>query len=139
MEIERGRSVRIARAQKLLDTVSWPLRVERACDTLNSIVSGRAAHQLRSGVANSCRWLPGRLRIAGSSTWAGNTISGLGLTPGSYKWTWGTTAAGNADSLTLNIGQVPDPGTLTLLGIGVAGIAGGTWLRRKRVFNKVPA
>jgi hypothetical protein len=36
-----------------------------------------------------------------SSTWNNTTISGLGLTPGTYVWTWGTGAA--ADSLVLII------------------------------------
>ena len=32
--------IRFYRIQKLFDTVSWPMRVESACHTLNSIVSG---------------------------------------------------------------------------------------------------
>ena len=75
--------------------------------------------------------------LSGSATWDGTTISALGLTPGTYTWTWGR--GPDADSLTVNIGTVPEPTTLTLLGIGIAGVAGGTWLRRKRVASKVPA
>jgi hypothetical protein len=75
--------------------------------------------------------------LTSTSTWVGTTINGLGMTPGTYTWTWGT--GPNADSLTLNIGQVPEPSTVSLLGIGMAGIAGGRWLRRKRIPNKVPA
>jgi len=73
--------------------------------------------------------------LTASATWDGTTISALGMTPGIYTWTWGT-PTNHPDSLTLNIGQaigqVPEPATLTLLGIGIAGMAGGTWLRRKR-------
>jgi len=74
--------------------------------------------------------------LAGSSTWDNTTISARGLTPGSYTWTWGT--GQQADFLTMNI-VVPEPGTLTFLGIGVAGIAGSTWLRRLRTTRFITA
>jgi len=56
--------------------------------------------------------------LSGSSTWNSATFSSLGLTMGTYTWTWGS--GGNADSLTLNVGVVPEPHSLLLL--GVAGI-----------------
>ena len=40
--------------------------------------------------------------LSGTSTYEGMTFSNLGLTPGSYVWTWGDGA--HADSFTLNIG-----------------------------------
>jgi hypothetical protein len=56
------------------------------------------------------------------STWANTTISDLGLTPGTYTWTWGSGAT--ADDLTVIIGApAPEPSSLILAGtaLGVVG------------------
>jgi hypothetical protein len=42
--------------------------------------------------------------LTATSTWTATTFADLGLTPGTYVWTWGSGAA--ADSFTLNIGPV---------------------------------
>lgn len=39
--------------------------------------------------------------ISGSSTYANNTISGMGLTPGTYTWSWGS--GGTASTLVMTI------------------------------------
>ena len=39
--------------------------------------------------------------ISGTSTYANNTIAGMGLTPGTYTWSWGSGA--NASSLVMTI------------------------------------
>ncbi len=52
-----------------------------------------------------------------TDTWDGATFASLGLTPGTYVWTWGR--GENADSFTLHIGTplaVVEPGTMALLG-----------------------
>ena len=70
--------------------------------------------------------------LSASSTYSNQTFSSLGVTPGTYIWTWGTGA--NADSLTLQIGPVattPEPASLTLLAVGLAGL--GVVLRSRRV------
>lgn len=58
--------------------------------------------------------------LFGSATWTGTTIAGMGMTPGSYTWNWGSGAA--TDSLTLHIGVVPEISSIMLLGFGSAGL-----------------
>ena len=64
-----------------------------------------------------------RQSLSGSATWDSQTFSSLGVTPGTYKWTWGSGA--NADSFTLNIGTagiVPEPSTWAMMLLGFVGL-----------------
>jgi hypothetical protein len=74
--------------------------------------------------------------LSGSSTFTGKTIAGLGLTPGTYVYTWGT--GGNADSLRIQIGAAPEPSTLVLAAVGGTAMAGSLWLRRRRAARALP-
>lgn len=71
--------------------------------------------------------------LSGSSTFANQTLASLGVTPGSYVWTWGSGA--NADSPTLNIiaPAVPEPSSLVLAGMGSLAAFGRVWGRRRAV------
>ncbi len=63
--------------------------------------------------------------LAGTSTYENKTLVDLGLTEGTYEWTWGT--GETADTVTVNIGTVPEPATMSLLALG-----GMALLRRKK-------
>ncbi|TWT74585.1 hypothetical protein Pla123a_34090 [Posidoniimonas polymericola] len=68
--------------------------------------------------------------LVGSSTYAGRTLSSLGLAPGEYRWSWGS--GGGADSFTLRI--VPAPSAAALL---VIGMGGGLLVRTDRSIKRV--
>ncbi len=55
--------------------------------------------------------------LSNTTTWASNSLAGLGASPGTYTWTWGTPGTPNADFITLNITAVPEPGSVALLGL----------------------
>jgi hypothetical protein len=60
--------------------------------------------------------------LSGSSTYDGQTLASLGLTRGTYVYTWGSGA--DADSLTVNIGAAatPEPATWAMMLLGFAGL-----------------
>jgi PEP-CTERM motif len=59
--------------------------------------------------------------LSGSSTFDGQTIASLGLTPGTYVYTWGGSAA-QGDSLTVKIRSIPEPSTWAMMLMGFAGL-----------------
>jgi hypothetical protein len=71
--------------------------------------------------------------LANTATWTGTTFSSLGLTPGTYTWTWGS------DSMVLQIGApaptVSNVPTLSEWGLialtGLMGLFGLRQMRRK--------
>jgi hypothetical protein len=72
--------------------------------------------------------------LSGSASYTG-TIFSLGLTPGTYTWTWDSGA--NSYVLVIPPGTVPEPATWTLALIGLAGL--GAALRSHRKSATVPA
>jgi len=65
--------------------------------------------------------------LSDTATYNNATFSSLGVTPGRYKWTWGTGANQN---FTLNAGAVPDSdSTFGLLLLGLAALLGAGRLR----------
>jgi hypothetical protein len=56
--------------------------------------------------------------LSGTATWDNTTLAALGVSRGSYVWTW------NGDSFTLNVsGGAPEPTTWALTLLGFAGLA----------------
>ena len=68
--------------------------------------------------------------LANSTTWADATFSSLGLTPGTYTWTWGT-GADQSFTLDIGAGSVPEPAELGVFGFGVLLIGAFVGLRRR--------
>jgi hypothetical protein len=66
--------------------------------------------------------------LSSTDTYANQTFSSLGLTPGTYTWTWGTGA--DADFFTINV--VREPSTLTLAVIGAVAIIASGCARHSR-------
>ena len=60
--------------------------------------------------------------LSDTSVYSGQTAASLGMTPGTYTWTWD----GGADSLVLNV--LPEPEAVGVLGAGMVGVLG----RRRR-------
>lgn len=73
--------------------------------------------------------------ISGSSTYAGQTLATLGVTPGTYIWTLGNTAG---DVITLNATATPVPLETDALPVVVGAVfmAGGIWWKKKRAQAK---
>jgi len=70
-------------------------------------------------------------QLSSTGTWDNTTLADLGVTPGSYAWTWGSGA--HADSLKLFAGvPVPEPAPALLLTLGSAG-TGLLATRRQRL------
>jgi VPDSG-CTERM motif len=71
--------------------------------------------------------------LSDSSTYNSATFSSLGVTPGTYEWTWGT---GVNQNFTLQVG-VPDTGsTFGLLAVALAALVGASRLRSLRRPNE---
>jgi hypothetical protein len=58
------------------------------------------------------------------------TIAKLGLTPGTYTWTWGSGA--DADSFVVDVASVPEPATWAMMILGFAGIGFMAYRRKSK-------
>jgi hypothetical protein len=69
--------------------------------------------------------------LSGSSTYDGQTFATLGLTPGTYVYTWGS--GPDADHATINIESVPEPSTWAMMLLGFAGLGFVGYRQRQKV------
>jgi hypothetical protein len=73
------------------------------------------------------------MALASSATWENASLATLGLTPGTYLWTWGT--GQHADSFTLNIEAAPlaapEPASWAMM-LGGFGMIGAVLRKRGR-------
>jgi hypothetical protein len=68
--------------------------------------------------------------VSATDTWNNATLDSLGLTLGTYVYTWGV--GDHADSLTVEIGSVPEPSTWAMLLLGFAGIGFMAYRRKAK-------
>jgi hypothetical protein len=73
--------------------------------------------------------------LTDTMTFTGKTLEDLGLTPGTYVWTWGSGAEVGSGSFTLEVGQIPQaplPAALPLFatGLGALGLLG--WRKKRK-------
>ena len=68
-----------------------------------------------------------------TDTWFNASFASLGVTPGTYTWTWGS--GDHADSFILEIGvaSIPEPASLVLFGSALASFG---VIRRRREFRR---
>jgi hypothetical protein len=62
--------------------------------------------------------------LSGSATWTDATYSSLGITPGTYSWTWGSGATADSFTMDISTGAVPEPSTWAMLVAGVGMLMG---------------
>jgi PEP-CTERM motif len=73
--------------------------------------------------------------LSSSMEFAGRTFASIGLSPGTYAWTWGSGI--DADSFTVEIGPaVPEPASALSVGVGLIGLAA---VRRRDKSRRKPS
>jgi PEP-CTERM motif len=73
-------------------------------------------------------YLSGSL-LTESSFWSAQTLSSLGIDPGTYVYSWGS--GDHADTFTIEV-TVPEPSTWALMLAGFGGLGYVAWRRRRR-------
>jgi hypothetical protein len=71
-------------------------------------------------------------QLNGTSTFANQTFASLGMTPGTYLWTWGPVAQDDTFTLSIRASAVPEPPSLVTALIGVVLVGLGAARRRGR-------
>jgi PEP-CTERM motif len=69
--------------------------------------------------------------LSDTATYGSQTFSSLGVTPGTYKWTWGTGANQNF-TLVIGAAAVPEPSTWAMMLLGFAGLSYAGWRTQRK-------
>lgn len=69
--------------------------------------------------------------LANTTTWVGASFTSLGVTPGTYVWTWGTGADQTFTLIISNAVSAPEPAEFGMFGLGLLLIGGFVGLRRR--------
>ena len=75
--------------------------------------------------------------ISGSDTWDNTTLANLGLTPGTYNYTWGTGSDGSF-AFKVGIAPVPEPSSLGLMSLVVLAMAFPLLRHRRGISKQTP-
>lgn len=67
--------------------------------------------------------------LSGTSTYNNTTLSAMGLTGGTYVYSWGPGSFGAGDTLTLVV--TPEPSTFAM--VGLIGMAAYGWRKRRKL------
>jgi PEP-CTERM motif len=68
--------------------------------------------------------------LKGSSVFEGQSLESLGLNVGEYTYTWGV--GEHADSLTIRVGDVPEPSTWAMMLLGFVGLGFAAYRKAKQ-------
>lgn len=60
--------------------------------------------------------------LSDTATYDDQTFASLGVTPGTYVWTWGSSATDDIFTLQVGPAAVPEPSSIALLGAALAGL-----------------
>jgi hypothetical protein len=115
---------------------SSSLKIGSAFNREFGTVSGDGMLWQMTPAATSQIWVPdgyvSGTSFSGTLTIPSQTFASLDLNTGSFVWTWDWAESGNSDSLTLNVGAVPEPSTYAAF-LGLAGLALATIHRKRAV------
>ncbi|MBV9008434.1 MAG: hypothetical protein JO354_04600, partial [Verrucomicrobia bacterium] len=95
-------------------------------------VAGTAIGNFPDGIAVLHGYVSGS-RLLDSAIYDNATFASLGVTPGTYEWTWGTGANQNF-TLQIESARVPETGsTLAMLAMALAAVFGASRLRSAKL------
>jgi hypothetical protein len=71
--------------------------------------------------------------LSGGAIWDNSTLASLGLTPGTYTYTWGTGVTASSFEVIVSAVAVPEPSGMMLAGTVIGCVGLSTWIRRRGV------